>query len=130
MKALETLGVRTIINLRGFHSDRDEIKDTSLTYRRIQFHTWHAEDEDVIEFLRIVSKPENQPVFVHCLHGADRTGTMCAIYRMAVDGWTVEAAIQEMTDGGFGYHEIWSNLPVYLRQLDVAKIRKAAGLDQ
>jgi len=128
MRTLEALGVRTVVNLRGFHSDRDELEGTGLTYRRIQFHTWHAEDEDVIQFLRVVTKPENQPVFVHCLHGADRTGTMCAIYRMAVQGWTVDDALAEMTTGGYGYHEIWKNLPRYLRALDVGRIRKEAGL--
>jgi protein tyrosine/serine phosphatase len=118
-----------VVNLRGFHSDTDELENTGLVYRRIQFHTWHAEDEDVVEFLRIVTKPENQPVFVHCQHGADRTGTMCAVYRIVVQKWTIEEAIREMTEGGFNYHEIWSNLPKYLRALDVAKLRREAGLD-
>lgn len=39
-------------------------------------------------------------------HGSDRTGTMCALYRIAVQGWSKEDAIREMTAGGFGFHRI------------------------
>lgn len=128
MRELEKLGVKMVINLRGLHDDDDELEGTALTGAHIRFNTWHAEDEDVVRFLELVGNPANQPVFIHCLHGADRTGTMCAIYRMAIQGWAAEAAITEMTEGGFGYHSVWTNLPRYLRALDVAKLRVAAGL--
>ena len=42
--------------------------------------------KDVVRFLKIVTDPESGSVLVHCLHGADRTGTMCALYRVAVEG--------------------------------------------
>ena len=32
----------------------------------------------------------------HCQHDADPTGTLWAIYRIAVKGWSKEAAITEM----------------------------------
>src|SRR6266542_1419505 len=38
----------------------------------------------------------NWPVFVHCAGGRHRTGVMTAVYRMAVDGWGVDQAYQEM----------------------------------
>ena len=68
------------------------------------------------------------PVFVHCLHGADRTGTMCAAYRVVVDGWTKQQAIDEMTKGGYGFHPVWANLPKFIENLDVEKIKAKAGL--
>ncbi|HNW91876.1 MAG TPA: hypothetical protein PKM88_03085, partial [bacterium] len=40
---LRQLGVRTIINLRGFHSDRDEIDTAAIRYEHITFNTWHPE---------------------------------------------------------------------------------------
>jgi tyrosine-protein phosphatase SIW14 len=129
MKQLEKLGVKTVINLRSMHSDRSKIKDTALTYEHINMTTWNAEDKDVIRFLQIVTDSSRTPVFVHCQHGADRTGTMCAIYRIAVQGWSKDEAIEEMTKGGFGFHSIWQNLPNYVRKLDIEEIKRNVGLD-
>ena len=128
LKAAEKLGIKTVISLRAFHSDKDEIESTKLKSERIHFNTWHPEEEDVLRFLKIVTNTNAGPVLVHCLHGADRTGTMIAIYRMAVQGWKKDDAIKEMTDGGFGYHAIWKNLIEYLNKLDIEALRKKAGI--
>lgn len=125
-RQLKALGIKTVVNLRSFHSDRDEMNGLRFGYEHIWFKAWHAEDKEIVRFLKIVTNTNNTPVFVHCQHGADRTGTMCAIYRIAVQGWTKDAAIQEMTDGGYGYHVVWKNLIEYLRQLDVAALKKQA----
>jgi len=130
MVELERLGVRTVISLRAFHSDRDELQGTGLAYERISFKTWHPEDEDVIRFLRIVGNPDRHPVFIHCLHGSDRTGTMCAIYRMAIEDWPREDAIREMVEGDYGYHVIWTNLIRYLRAVDIDRLCAEAGLSR
>jgi protein tyrosine phosphatase (PTP) superfamily phosphohydrolase (DUF442 family) len=128
MRALERMGIRTVVNLRAAHSDRDELVGTNLGYEHISFKPWHPEDEDVEKFLRIVTDPARRPVFVHCQHGADRTGMMVAIYRMVVQGWTVDDAAAEMTEGGFGFHPMWGNLLEYLRAFDPARWRRTLGL--
>lgn len=128
MRQLKQLGVKTVVNLRAFHSDRDEIGDTGLAREHIHFNTWHAEDKEVVRFLKIVTNTNNAPVFVHCMHGADRTGMMCAIYRVAVYGWTKDQAIEEMTQGDFGFHKEWQNLILYIRELDIEKLKKPAVL--
>jgi protein tyrosine/serine phosphatase len=125
---LEKLGVKTIVNLRSAHSDRDLIGSRPLGYEAIHMHAWHAEDEDVVRFLRIATDPSKQPLFVHCQHGADRTGTVTAVYRIVVQGWTKDEAIREMTQGGYGFHPLWYNLVRYIRELDVDRIRREAGL--
>jgi protein tyrosine/serine phosphatase len=130
MKQLEKLGVKTVINLRSLHSDRDDIKYTGLAYEHINMTTWNTEDKDVVRFLQIVTDSNRTPVFVHCQHGADRTGTMCAIYRIAEQGWSKDEAIEEMTKGGFGFHSIWRNLPNYVRKLDIDKIKHIANSDK
>jgi protein tyrosine/serine phosphatase len=130
MQKLRELGVRTIVNLRSFHSDRDEIGETGLAYEHIYMKAWHAEDREVVRFLQIVTDPARQPVLVHCKHGADRTGTMCAIYRVAVQGWTREAALEEMTQGGFRFHPVWQNLVAYFERLDIGAIKERAGLGE
>ena len=37
----------------------------------------------------------NQPIYVHCLHGSDRTGLALALYRILKNNWTCKAAIAE-----------------------------------
>lgn len=128
MRNLKQMGIKTVVNLRSFHSDRDEIGDVELGYEHITMKAWHPERKELIRFLKIASDPKRTPVLVHCQHGADRTGTMCACYRIAVQGWTKEEAVREMTDGGFGFHEVWKNLPSWIEELDVESVRKEAGI--
>ncbi|MHC4119680.1 MAG: fused DSP-PTPase phosphatase/NAD kinase-like protein [Planctomycetota bacterium] len=128
MKQLEKLGVKTIVNLRTTGSDRDEIEGTNLEYRHITMKTWNPDDEDIARFLQITTDADRTPVFVHCRHGADRTGTVSAIYRIAVEGWTKDEAITEMTKGGFGYHRIWKDLVEYIREVDIDSLKRSAGL--
>lgn len=128
MKELEAMGIRTIVNLRSFHSDRDELKSTRLRYQHLTMKAWHPEHKEAVKFLRIATDPKNTPVLVHCQHGADRTGALCAIYRVAVEDWTKEAALWEMTRGGYGFHAVWQNLPTWIEKLDVEQLRKEAGI--
>ena len=128
MRNLKDMGVSTVVNLRSFNSDRSKIRGTGLEYEHIYMKAWHPEREEVVRFLRIVTDPKRTPVLVHCQHGADRTGTMCALYRVAVEGWTKEAALREMREGGFGFHQVWKNLPPWIEKLDVEGIKKDAGI--
>lgn len=125
---LARMGVRTVINLRTFHSDRQACERYGLRYVHINAQAWEGEDDEVVDFLRAAADPDNQPVFVHCQHGADRTGVMCAAWRMAAEGWSAEAALKEMTEGGFGFHAVWVNLVDYVAALDAARIGREAGL--
>jgi len=128
MQELKKMGIKTVINLRAFHSDRDELGDLDLAYEHIPMVAWHPEEEDIIRFLKIVTDQKRTPVFVHCQHGADRTGVMSAIYRIVVEDWTKEEAIKEMTEGGFGFHKIWKNLITFVENLDIEAIKKQAGI--
>ncbi|SVE42311.1 uncharacterized protein METZ01_LOCUS495165, partial [marine metagenome] len=47
---LKKIGIRTVVNLRSFHSDRKEIGDTGLAYEHMYMKAWHAEDEEVARF--------------------------------------------------------------------------------
>ncbi len=130
MKQLEKLGVKTVVNLRSSRSDRDEIEGTDLAYEHISMTMSNPAPEKVIRFLKIVTEGSRTPVFVHCRHGADRTGTMSAVYRIAIEGWSKDEAIEEMTKGGFGYHSMWKNLVDYVRELDVEEIKQMADLSE
>ena len=128
MANLKKMGIKTVVSLRSFHSDRDEIGKTELGYEHIYMKAWHPERKEVVRFLKIVTDPKRTPVLVHCLHGADRTGTMCAWYRIAVQGWTKEESVREMTQGGYNFHSVFDNLPEWIQELDVESIKKDAGI--
>lgn len=128
MKNLRQLGIKTVVNLRSFHTDQDDFGKTGLAGEHIYMVAWHPEKEEAVRFLKIVSDSARTPALVHCQHGSDRTGTMCAIYRMAVQGWSKEEAVREMTQGGFGFHRIFANLPIWIRVLDIGQLRKEAEI--
>jgi len=130
MENLKRLGIKTVVNLRYAHSDQRLLGDTGLVSEAIPMNTWDISAAEAARFLRIVSDPKRTPVLVHCQHGADRTGTMCATYRIAVQGWTKTDAIREMTEGGFGFHAVWRNLIHWVEKLDVPQVCRAAGLPE
>lgn len=130
IKQLQAMGIRTIINLRSSDTDRDILDSAGLTYERIPMVAWHAGDDDVVQFLRIVTDENRLPAFVHCQRGADRTGMMVAVYRIVVQGWDKEQALAEMTQGGFRFYSGWQNLVRYIEQLDVDTIRRRAGITE
>jgi protein tyrosine/serine phosphatase len=116
MAELKKMGIRTIVNLRALHSDRDELSGTGLRYVHIRCNAWHPEQEDVTRFLKVVQNRDNWPVFVHCQQGADRTGMMVAVYRMVEQGWSADDAMAELPR--FGFHPIWTEIREYLNAFD------------
>ncbi len=128
MKNLEKMGIKTVFNLRSLHSDRDELSGTNLGYEHLTMKTWHPEHREFIHFLKVLSDPNKTPVFVHCQRGSDRTGTMCAAYRVVIQGWTKQQALDEMTRGGFGFYPGWDDLTTYIENLDTEAVKKEAGL--
>jgi protein tyrosine/serine phosphatase len=120
-KNLERLGIKTVINLRSLHAD--DLRDTSLKGIRIRMEAWDPEFKEIVRAMRILSDKGGAPYFVHCQHGADRTGMVTAVYRMAAQGWSKDEAIAEMIDGGYGFHSVWTEIPKFLRELDVEKVK-------
>ena len=46
-------------------------------------------------FLALMEDPANHPVLIHCRYGIARTGVASAVYRMQVDRWENERALEE-----------------------------------
>jgi protein tyrosine/serine phosphatase len=128
MAELKALGIKTVFNLRGFHSDDDEARGTGLKQGRVRMEPWHAEEEDVVRFLKTATDTNNLPLFVHCQRGADRTGMVCAMYRIVVCGWSKENAIREMKEGGFGFNPAWQNIVRYIEHADIEELRRKVGI--
>src|SRR5579883_2797635 len=106
--ALHALGIRTIVSLRAYNSDRPRFEESGIELVRIRINTWSIDDEEVARALDAVRRAlAHGPTLIHCWHGADRTGVVCAAYRMAVQDWSKDDARAEMFAGGFGYHTVW-----------------------
>ena len=115
---LKSLGIKTVISLRSWHEEQSAVEKHGMTGVRlaVQADVFGSEPptrEQVDEFFRIVLDPAQGPVYFHCKHGKDRTGTMAALYRIEVDGWTNEEAIEEMQE--FGYHDVFKDLIEFVR---------------
>jgi protein tyrosine/serine phosphatase len=128
LDGLVALGIRTVINARGDDRQRDALGRLAIGYEHMPMSAWSVRDADVVRFLRIVTDASRTPVLVHCEHGADRTGVLCAMYRVIVLGWAKDDAIAEMTRGGMGFNSLCGNLIDYVRDADVDQLRRAAGI--
>jgi len=111
---LKTMGVRTVINLRTRHGEREAVEAAGMRYVEIPMNFMKYVDPAAVrKALLVVTEPANQPVFVHCSRGKDRVGVVSAIYRMEVDGWSESEAEAEME--AFGFHEVWFQLKKFVR---------------
>ncbi len=126
---LKTLGIKSVLNLREYHDDNDEAAGTGLVLYRYPLATGSVKEAQVVEILKIIKKTE-KPLLIHCMHGSDRTGVICAAYRIVFEKWKTEDAVREFTDGPFGHHKlIYRNLPKLLRNMDFEKVRKSLADD-
>ena len=113
IQRLARLGIKTIVNLRSpderSRAEEQEALAAGLRYFNVPVEKTtlvtglksltelrhfnvpvekmgRPTGEQVERVLSIINAPENQPVFVHCKRGADRTGAIIAVYRIEHDG--------------------------------------------
>jgi tyrosine-protein phosphatase SIW14 len=108
---LKKLGITTIVDLRGedrqkFEWERKQAESLGMRFVHLPVSGWAPpSDEQVAQFLALFREDPRQKVFVHCRFGDDRTGVFVATYRMAVDQWSPEKAMDEMYF--FGFNGFW-----------------------
>lgn len=99
--------IKTIIDLQG----HDVSRERDCTPESVDFFSVPLPGVEILSdpprdkierAMLIVNDPESWPVFVHCLHGSDRTGAIVGIYRVQ-HGATLKEAIEEMRK----YHNSW-----------------------
>jgi len=102
---LKKMGVVHVIDLRIERKGQDEeaaaAKRRGLDLTRIRMGREAPTEKQVKEFMDIIRQAKTKPVFVHCQHGADRTGAMIGIYRAVDCGWNFEDIWKEMRRYGF-----------------------------
>lgn len=112
VKLIAAKGIKTIINLRGEDglSQKEKIwaQNAGIKYITINLQNWlRPKTSDIENILAEINKEGNQPVFVHCRRGADRTGTVTAIYRITHDNWTAKQALDEAQKYDMGWWQFW-----------------------
>jgi protein tyrosine/serine phosphatase len=116
-RQLRAMGVKTVIDFRSHHSTKAQVEAAGMTALEIPLKadlgSVPPSDEELRAFFKAVLDPARQPVYIHCAFGKDRTGTMAAVYRLEIDGWTPEEAMQEME--AFGYHNIYRDLVNFIK---------------
>ena len=107
---LHSMGIDIVVNLNTSRKnvEREKTAAESRGMRHVSI-PWSPRslpaDDQVAEFLGLIRDNPDKKIFVHCQRGADRTGLMVAVFRMARQGWTPEQALAEMES--FKFHGLW-----------------------
>lgn len=104
--ALQELGVKTVVSLRWspkvVEAERAAVEQMGMRFVSIPLNYWNVPTAKILdEFFDLIHDPSNRPVFLHCLHGADRTGLMVAMYRITHENWDFGKAYNDMVQHGF-----------------------------
>lgn len=123
MKELESIGIKTILNVRNFIKDNCEIKGTGLVERRISMRAKTVSYENLKDAM-IAIKHAEKPILIHCLHGSDRTGATIAAYRVVFNKWSREKAIAEFLLPENGYNApLFPNILALLKTIDFDQLK-------
>ena len=122
---LDALHIRTVINFLSESDDR-WLKTSAIQQVQLPYRTNHVDDADVMAALRAIQTAQAQgPVLMHCKHGVDRTGLIAAMYRVVVQDWSKEDALEEMTQGGYGENAHFKDGASYMMKADIPRLRAA-----
>lgn len=122
--ALQRAGIRSVLNLREYHSDANKARHTSLRLMAYPMAAGEVTEADIENCLRLIADAP-KPVLVHCWHGADRTGIIIAAYLIIYRNLSVAEAETVLRDKRFGHHEFWyGNLSGLLQNTDWNAMRQ------
>jgi tyrosine-protein phosphatase SIW14 len=97
---LAKLGVKTIIDLREA-DERSKVEERVVTGAGMKYANvpmtglTPPTDAEITKILAILAGSPNEPVFVHCKRGADRTGAVIAAYHINYHGWDNARALKD-----------------------------------
>ncbi len=112
---LKAMGIKTVIDMRTTESEKTQVEAAGMRAIAVPIKmTRDGLKEKVDQVVALMADPANQPVYVHCRHGQDRTGISVAAYRMKQQGWSLAEAEAEMQ--AFGFNDVWVNFKKFIRQ--------------
>jgi tyrosine-protein phosphatase SIW14 len=99
-RELAKQGVKTILDLRGgagrSSHEAEIVRSLGMKYINVPLDGYQAPTADeVSKVMAVLNDTSAGKVFVHCRRGADRTGTVLAMYRIEHDHWTNQQALEE-----------------------------------
>lgn len=108
---LAQLGIKTILDLETgfFEYAHNEVNQEQMLAGQCHINFHHVKmsnflaptQEQMSDCLKILTDPEMLPVYVHCLHGKDRTGMVVGAYKHLVLKQPLEVVKKDMLDHGF-----------------------------
>ncbi len=105
LQELKTMGVSLIIDLRqdgpaSLH-EKQQAEHLGMRYEHVPLRSTTAPSQSEIkQALALLLGEPSGKVYVHCLRGKDRTGTVVACYRIQHDGWNNQRALDEAKSYG------------------------------
>jgi tyrosine-protein phosphatase SIW14 len=110
MQQLAAIGVRSVINLRMtndvWKGEQAAATAYSMAYTNIPLSPLSAPTDAQVACVLSAISAMPKPVFVHCQHGCDRTGTILACYRVRQDHWVNSRALKEAEVYGISPFEV------------------------
>lgn len=120
---LEHAGFTEILNLRMSGSDKCKAGNTSLKLHHRRIMAEFITEKDLLKVLRIIKNKKGK-MLVHCRRGSDRTGAVIAMYRIVFQNWSKEQAIEDMINGGYGFHSIYINIVRLIKRIDIDRFKQ------
>ena len=109
METLKSLGVKSVVDLRMGKEVLAAEKEAALAggvfYTNIPLRGLGRPTEEQVAAVLHLIETLPGPIFIHCQHGCDRTGTIIACYRIRQEHWSSKAALEEARKYGMSVFE-------------------------
>jgi protein-tyrosine phosphatase len=119
---LQDLDTRKIITLcdesYAARQTKEHCKARGLDHHHIPLSPFYSPTQEQIDnFLELLEERHKHPLYIHCIHGRDRTGAMIGIFRLS-QGWTFDQAFAEMHKYCFdaSFHRLVSAVKEYSKR--------------
>lgn len=106
-------GVKTIVSFRGnapveykedlqVKEEKRVVEKLGMKFVNIPLPTNSDIPNSMLStYFKTLENKANQPAYIHCFHGRDRTGTMAELYKIRNMGITGKQALDDMSKFGF-----------------------------
>jgi DSP-PTPase phosphatase fused to NAD+ Kinase len=118
-RQLREMGFQAVLDIRGNQPrasarERRLLERMGIVYMKAPLGFRPLRDGSGEHILAVLQNPPALPMYVHCNVDRDRSSAVIGVYRVRVQGWSREAAVEEAQS--FGLRRFFIGLNRYLRQ--------------